>query len=124
MRDMMIHGPNREHEPVGDLSIGQATTQQPEHLSLPRRQAVGCRATRSTTLAGGGDHRLDDLTIQAPRTGFGADLRRGLPGTDCGPVRPNFDQAAVTTGGGKDSLRPAERRPREAAMRPRTIESF
>ena len=59
--DVVVHGTDGDHEPVGDLAVGQALRQQPHDLQLAFREAGG-------VAAGGGDGAARDVGTPSLRS--------------------------------------------------------
>ena len=65
----------------GDLLVRQAAREQPQHLDLARGQPGGALAAARDAVAGGAEHRLDRVGVEAARRATSArSSRRRLVG--------------------------------------------
>ena len=70
----------RDHQALGDLLVGEPAREQPEDLDLARGQSRRALAAPRDAMAGGAEHRLDGLGVEAAGLDVGPQLGGGLVG--------------------------------------------
>src|SRR3954453_20448261 len=70
--DVVADGLRGDHELFGDLLVGQATSEQLEHLDLARRQPRRALAPPWHAMARSAEHSVDGLRVEPARSYLGA----------------------------------------------------
>ena len=100
----------------GDLLVREPAREQAEHLDLARRQPGRPLAAPGYAMAGGAEHRLDRVGVEAPGADLGAQLGGRLLGRAGRPVRPRLAHRLVGVRRAEDPRRrgdaPAAESPR------------
>ncbi len=116
MLHVVIRGLRRDHEPVGDLTGGEAEGEQSEHLGLTGGQAGRERGSGHATVTRRGQDPLDRLPVEAAGGAHGPQFDRSILGRIRGPVRAIRRHSLVAVRGGDDPLGVVEVRAAEASM--------
>ena len=124
MLDVRAGGLARDDQFVGDLLVGQAPHQQPEHLDLAWRQAGRQVAPPLDRVTGRAQNRFDGVGLEPRLARARPQLRRGLVSREGRAVRAGFGHGLVRVGGGQHLARQCHRAAGEPARIARPVEAL
>ena len=122
--DVVADGLRRDHEPAADLLVRQPAREQPQHLDLARGQARRALAAARHAVAGGAEHGLDRVAVEAAGPDLGAQLARRPPRPSAPAGGARLAHRLVGVGGAEDPRRAGDRRAGEPARVARAVEAL
>ena len=120
--DVACDGLLRDDEPLRDLAVREAESQQAEHLDLARGEPRGPFASTPDAVPGGCQHGIDGGTVQPAGLDFLPKLLRRPVGLERRSVRARLDQRVVHVGRRQDPRTGTQGAPPKPAVVARAVE--